>query len=135
MEKNQIWHYYFPTDVPGAPGKPDITNITRSTITIKWSPPYSDGGSPITNYILEKREAFAVRWVKATNRSIVNTSFTVDGLKEGAQYEFRVVAENKAGEGPPSDSTGQVVPKDAFSKYIQGPCFSLFFRIFSVLIW
>lgn len=104
-------------DVPGAPGKPDVTSVTRSAITITWTPPISSGGSPITNYILEKRESFAVRWVPATKKAIHNTTFVVDGLKENTQFEFRVIAENKAGQGPPSDSTGQVIAKDAFSKY------------------
>ncbi|PIK33974.1 putative titin [Apostichopus japonicus] len=103
-----------PYDVPGAPGKPNITSVTRSAITVSWTAPFSDGGSPITHYILEKRESFAVRWVRATNKSIHNTTFVIDGLKENTQFEFRVIAENKAGQGPPSDSTGQVVAKDAF---------------------
>ncbi|PIK60959.1 putative titin [Apostichopus japonicus] len=104
-----------PYDVPGAPGKPNITSVTRSAITVSWTAPFSDGGSPITHYILEKRESFAVRWVRATNKSIHNTTFVIDGLKENTQFEFRVIAENKAGQGPPSDSTGQVVAKDAFT--------------------
>ena len=39
----------------------------------------------------------------------------VKDLIEGEDYEFRVVAENDAGEGKPSDTTGIVKAKDPFT--------------------
>ena len=33
---------------------------------------------------------------------VSDTKWTVPGLQEGKEYEFRVTAENKAGQGPPS---------------------------------
>jgi len=42
------------------------------------------------------------------------TSATIDGLKEGAQYEFRVRAINKAGPGEPSDATKPIIAKSRF---------------------
>ena len=39
------------------------------------------------------------------------TSATVDGLKEGTQYQFRIRAVNKAGPGEPSDTTNPVIAK------------------------
>uniref|UniRef100_A0A1I8JGZ2 Titin n=1 Tax=Macrostomum lignano TaxID=282301 RepID=A0A1I8JGZ2_9PLAT len=31
---------------PGAPGKPDVTSVSKDGIAIKWTPPEKDGGSP-----------------------------------------------------------------------------------------
>lgn len=38
---------------------------------------------------------------------------------EGHEYEFRIVAVNKAGPSPPSDPSKSVVAKPRFCKYLQ----------------
>lgn len=44
---------------------------------------------------------------------MIDTSFEVDGLTEGSQYEFRVIAVNSAGSTSlPSDTTGPVTARD-----------------------
>lgn len=40
-------------DLPGAPRKLKLVSSNSSTITLAWSPPESEGSSPITSYILE----------------------------------------------------------------------------------
>lgn len=39
--------------VPGQPGKPELVSSTASSIEIKWSPAYDNGGSPIEFYEVE----------------------------------------------------------------------------------
>ncbi len=34
--------------------------------------------------------------------TVPDSKWTVPGLQDGKEYEFRVTAENKAGQGPPS---------------------------------
>uniref|UniRef100_A0A493T7V3 Titin n=2 Tax=Anas TaxID=8835 RepID=A0A493T7V3_ANAPP len=47
-----------------------------------------------------------MRWVKVSSkRPIAENRYRVTGLIEGNEYEFRVMAENAAGVGPPSDAS------------------------------
>jgi len=45
---------YLP-DPPGKPGKPEILDYDKNHAEINWTAPKSDGGSPITKYVVEKR--------------------------------------------------------------------------------
>ena len=80
-----------------------------------WKPPKSDGGADITNYVVEHRIESGVKWVRATDDKVAETSYTVKGLKEDMVYEFRVSAENRAGVGPASDPTAPVTVKEQIS--------------------
>ena len=48
---------------------------------------------------------------RVTRDRILETEFTVQGLMEGTEYEFRVSAENKAGTGPASEPSQSKVAK------------------------
>ncbi|CAH1785273.1 unnamed protein product [Owenia fusiformis] len=98
-----------PYDPPGAPGKPECKGTTPDSISLRWDPPRSDGGSPITGYVVEKREKGDKRgWTKATVSPILDPEITVPNLIEGHEYEFRVAAVNKAGPGDWSDDSGRI---------------------------
>jgi titin len=73
-------------------------------VSLKWSPPEDDGGSPIFNYVLEYRQEGTFQWTRVEQK-ITETQFTVKKLKKDDIYEFRVAAENKAGVGAFSDNT------------------------------
>ncbi|EDX15878.1 GD15479 [Drosophila simulans] len=73
-----------PFDPPGAPSQPTIAAYTPNSANLEWHPPDDCGGKPITGYIVERRE-----------RGVSN-------LRDGARYEFRVLAVNEAGPGHPS---------------------------------
>lgn len=72
-------------------------------MTLSWLPPKDDGGSKITNYVIEKREANRKSWVHVTNEP-KECIFTVPKLLEGHEYIFRIMAQNKYGVGEPLDS-------------------------------
>lgn len=91
-----------PYEKPGAPGQPQIMNITADSADITWTKPTSDGGSPITNYRIEMRSKGAYRWDICNVQRVTGTKYTVNNLMEETDYEFRVTAENKAGLGPVS---------------------------------
>jgi len=55
------------------------------------------------------------KWIRAVKKPVAECSFSCDDLLEGsADNEFRVCAENAAGVGPPSQTTGRFVAKDPF---------------------
>lgn len=89
------------TDKPGAPGQPDVTDITATIAAIAWTAPENDGGTPITNYVIEYKKTTDVGWQKANpDTTVAELTFSVEGLTEETDYVFRVAAENKAGIGP-----------------------------------
>lgn len=114
-EPNMIWNMFFSYDIiigftqfvadkPGKPGTPQVDELQADRVGLSWKPPKQDGGSAITNYIVEYRIEGTFQW-KQTRESITSASHTVRSLKTGETYEFRVYAENKAGVGPASDCT------------------------------
>lgn len=91
----------------GRPGPPEgpikFESISADQMTLSWLPPKDDGGSKITNYVIEKREANRRSWVHVTNEP-KECIFTVPKLLEGHEYIFRIMAQNKYGIGEPLDS-------------------------------
>ena len=84
-----------------------------------WEPPESDGGAPITGYIIEKRDASRTNWIKAGSVGAEVTSFKACNLYEGAEYYFRVFAENKAGTSRTgAELTQSCKAKMPFGKYL-----------------
>ena len=86
--------------------QPNIISITKDCAEISWPASFHDGGAPIITYKIEKRTAGAYRWdlVNASEK-VTSTSYTVDNLQEETDYEFRVLAENKAGLSAPSPTS------------------------------
>lgn len=99
-----------PFDEPGAPGNLQATDWDKDHVDLKWTPPKEDGGSPITGYIVEKKDKFG-QWEKAVEVPAHKTTATVPDLIEGQGYEFRVRAVNAAGPGDPSDATPTIIAK------------------------
>ena len=45
-------------DPPAAPGKPEIVDYDKNYVSLKWTAPKNDGGSPVKNYIIEKKPKY-----------------------------------------------------------------------------
>lgn len=106
--------------LPDPPGRPEVTDVTRSSVSLCWSPPLYDGGSKVVGYIVERKpynKAGDGRWLKCNYTIVSETFFTVTALSEGEEYEFRVLAKNAAGViSKGSESTGAVACKDEYCK-------------------
>jgi len=81
-----------------APGQPrNVTvQVASKQATLSWLPPWDDGGSPVTSYVVAiiGSDAPTVT-LPATQRS-----WTFLGLTDGLQYPLTVRASNEAGRGP-----------------------------------
>lgn len=79
-----------------------ISKVFADRVKLRWEPPLADGGSEITNYIIDKRETSRANWAQVTaNVHGQLTDCTVEKLIEGHEYQFRVSAENQHGVGDP----------------------------------
>ncbi|XP_021713428.1 twitchin isoform X4 [Aedes aegypti] len=104
-----------PYDAPSAPGKPKATDWSRKHVMLEWAEPESDGGAPITKYIIEKKDINSTKWMKAMETDGPVNKAKVQDLFEGTTYQFRVKAVNKGGPSPYSPLSDPVLVKDRFA--------------------
>lgn len=92
--------------VAGVPSAPtSVTAVAGSTIaTVSWTAPSSNGGAPITSYVVTSSPG------GYTCSTTGATSCTVTGLTNGTSYTFTVVAINANGSSLASAPSGPVTP-------------------------
>ncbi|NXN87915.1 SDK2 protein, partial [Bombycilla garrulus] len=94
---------------PGPPGEPFISRY-GSAITIHWSSG-DPGQGPITRYVIEARPSDEGLWdilIKDIPKEVTSYTFSMDILKPGVSYDFRVIAVNDYGYGTPSTPSPSV---------------------------
>ena len=90
-----------PVGVPGTPTSLSATPLAAS-VRLSWSAPTQNGGSPITDYVVEVSDDGASTWTVFDDGVSSERSATVTGLTNGTSYAFRVAAANALGSGAPS---------------------------------
>jgi hypothetical protein len=103
-----------PRTVPTAPRSPAAapTNVSGQ-IRVTWVVPSSNGGAPITDYVIQRSLNGSTNWVSLSDGVSTATAYTVTGLVDGSRYYFRVFARNAAGYSPAStvvSATPRTVP-------------------------
>lgn len=63
--------FYF-EDLPTKPGTPQFEDWDVDRVSLKWDPPKSDGGAPITGYIIEKKEKTSTSWDKIHETTVTS---------------------------------------------------------------
>uniref|UniRef100_A0A8B9QKP5 Roundabout guidance receptor 1 n=1 Tax=Anas platyrhynchos TaxID=8839 RepID=A0A8B9QKP5_ANAPL len=103
-----------PTDpnlIPSAPSKPEVTDVSRNTVTLSWQPNLNSGATP-TSYIIEAfSHASGSTW-QTVAENVKTESFAVKGLKPNAIYLFLVRAANAYGLSDPSQISDPVKTQD-----------------------
>ena len=96
----------------GLPGAPTIgTPIAAAgQVTVAWSAPASNGGSAITDYVVEYSSDAGATWSIFSDGVSTSLSATVTGLTNGIAYRFRVSAKNVNGTGSPSSASATRTP-------------------------
>jgi len=106
---------------PGKPSPPSGRLRVRrsgesgSAVTLDWSAPLEDGGSRITSYVVEYRDADSIAWQRAALVDGLTTTVTVRGLRDSGDILFRVYAINEFGSGYPLETDSSVISSRRFS--------------------
>ncbi len=115
-----------PIAVPASPAL--SVSAGQGTLSARWSAPGSDGGSPVTGYLVKLVGHPASQGGQAQQKLLppTATTYQVSGLADGTRYTVLVLALNAAGHsrparrvaepaGPPGAPTAlQVKPGDGF---------------------
>lgn len=86
---------------PTAPGVPTGLSAVRgdSSITLSWTAPASNGGSAITDYVVQHSNNSGSTWTTFSDGTSTATSATLTGLDAGGGfYSLRVAAVNAIGQ-------------------------------------
>lgn len=113
-----MFFIYILTDPPGKPGQPKILDWDEHHVDLSWTAPDSDGGSPISGYMVGKKDKFSVSWTKALTVPSNVLKGRINGLDSGTEYQFRVIAVNKAGPGEPSQASHPILVKARYGKLL-----------------
>ncbi|XP_048039180.1 receptor-type tyrosine-protein phosphatase delta isoform X39 [Megalobrama amblycephala] len=86
--------------LPKPPGVPQVTERTATSITLTWD---SGNPEPVSYYIIQHKPKISEDSYKEID-GVATTRYSVGGLSPYSDYQFRVVAVNNIGRGPPSEA-------------------------------
>ena len=92
---------YAPSNVVGVRGD--------GQVQLSWAAPQSDGGSAVTDYIIQY-STDGSSWQSFSHAALISTSVTVTGLANGTGYQFRVARVNDLGMSVYSANSPAVTP-------------------------
>ena len=85
----------------------------NAQLAVTWAAPASNGGSPITNYLVKYSSNGGVSWTRffpSSGLPITALSCTITGLANGTPYLIKVNAQNAVGISPPSANSAPATP-------------------------
>lgn len=83
---------------PSPPRGPiETAGMTSHSFTLSWQPSEHNGGSKITEYVVEMKESKKKVWKVAGSTSASETSLLIENLTASRGYDFRIFAKNKIG--------------------------------------
>ncbi|XP_042532765.1 roundabout homolog 2 isoform X3 [Dipodomys spectabilis] len=98
-------------DLPGPPSKPQVTDVTKNSVTLAWQAG-TPGALPASAYIIEAfSQSVSNSWQTVANH-VKTTLYTVRGLRPNTIYLFMVRAINSQGLSDPSPMSDPVRTQD-----------------------
>ncbi|XP_054021740.1 roundabout homolog 2 isoform X9 [Dryobates pubescens] len=98
-------------DLPGPPSKPQVTDVTKNSVTLSWQPG-TPGSLPASAYIIEAfSQSVSNSWQTVANH-VKTTLYTVRVLRPNTIYLFMVRAINSQGLSDPSPVSDPVRTQD-----------------------
>ncbi|XP_072477726.1 roundabout homolog 2 isoform X15 [Notamacropus eugenii] len=98
-------------DLPGSPSKPQVTDVSKNSVTLSWQPG-RPGSLPASAYIIEAfSQSVSNSWQTVANH-VKTTVYTVRGLRPNTIYLFMVRAINSQGLSDPSPMSDPVRTQD-----------------------
>ncbi|XP_032733934.1 roundabout homolog 2 isoform X12 [Lontra canadensis] len=99
------------SELPGPPSKPQVTDVTKNSVTLSWQPG-TPGALPASAYIIEAfSQSVSNSWQTVANH-VKTTLYTVRGLRPNTIYLFMVRAINPQGLSDPSPMSDPVRTQD-----------------------
>ncbi|XP_035189615.1 receptor-type tyrosine-protein phosphatase F isoform X15 [Oxyura jamaicensis] len=96
--------------LPKPPTEPLVTETTATSVTLTWDSGNSD---PISYYVIQYKSKSLEGQFQEVD-GVATTRYSIGGLSPFSEYEFRVIAVNNIGRGPPSElveaRTGEQAP-------------------------
>ncbi len=102
------WAGRHPRTPPEPPGQPRTLEAPRQGegwVFLDWKKPI-DGGT-VAAYKIERREMPAGSWQEI--KTVFESEVTLTGQERGKEWEYRVIAANKAGDSPVSNTVAAVL--------------------------
>ncbi|KAM4557204.1 receptor-type tyrosine-protein phosphatase F isoform 12-T14 [Fundulus diaphanus] len=96
--------------LPKPPTSLTVTETTATSVTLTWD---SGNPEPVSYYMIQYRAKTSDNGFQEVE-GVATTRYSIGGLSPYSEYEFRVMAVNNIGRGPPSDPvetrTGEQAP-------------------------
>ncbi|KAK2823557.1 hypothetical protein Q7C36_020157 [Tachysurus vachellii] len=106
------------TALPGPPSKPQVTDVTKSSVSLSWRPGPEDA-SLVTAYVIEAFGQLVSNSWQTVADHVKDTQYTVRELRPNTVYVFIIRAMNAQGVGDPSAMSEPVRTQD-ISPAVQG---------------
>ena len=86
------------------PEKVKVTDIHKTSVTVEWSAPVSDGGARVSRYYVWQRLETVTEWSKMASCDRFKNAYTIKNLEYEKTYVFGVSAENEVGQSDTAES-------------------------------
>nr|XP_046248900.1 protein tyrosine phosphatase receptor type Fa isoform X6 [Scatophagus argus] len=84
--------------LPKQPASLTVTETTATSVTLTWD---SGNPEPVSYYVVQYRAKLSENGFQEVD-GVATTRYSIGGLSPFSEYEFRVMAVNNVGRGPPS---------------------------------